>query len=1072
MDQDTENKNIFESKTNYKFESQNSFVGFFIKNFRFSYLIIMAIFILGAVSLATLPRESDPEVKIPYALVTTIYSGTSPEDIEKLITDKIESKLDNLENVKEITSNSATGVSSIFVQFDPDIEINEAIRKLRDSVETAKPDLPKEANDPMVTEIRTNDFPIITFSLFGNYSNSQLQDYADLMKKELESIKGVSKAPILGELKREFQITIDKRKIQGYGLDINTVVNVLSLSNIDMPLGNIKIDGYEYNIRTEGRFTEAQQLNDIIITYYNNQPIYLKDISDIKDNFREKTTISKLGIKNGLPQNTMSLQVYKKTGGNILKIVDDSRAKIQELKDNKRIPEDLDIKITNDNSIYIRKDLNTLGTNAIQTIFLIILIIFIAMGWKESSLAIFVIPLTFLISFAFLKYINFTLNSMTTFSLVLSLGLLIDTAIVVMEGIFDAMEHKNMNATEAALHTVATFKWPLISGTMTTIAAFVPMLLVSGIMGDYLKYIPITVSFTLFASLFISLTILPTLASRILKKKKNRHEKAKQKEKTKLQNIIDPEIPLLERLLMPIKEKYANVLLKILKNKKQKRSILLIFTLLFFLAVSMPIFGLIKIEMFPTIDFDYFYINIEAPVGTVFEETNKKVSTIEEYVMNISEIENYVTTIGASQGSYGMSDNSSSKSNLANITVNLVDEKNRKKTSYEIAQETRDYFEKNNHEDIKITVPPMQAGPPSGSPVELRVSGEQLETLTKIANDIKQILSEIDGTRDTETDIENTTGQFVIQLDQKKLSYYNLNVTGVAMSLRQIMYGVSATEISKEGKDIELKVGYDEKEFKNIEDVKNILINSPKGQISLASLSTISFKPSVASVKHKDSKRIINIASSVETGKNANTILKELQKRLQGYNLPENYYIDYGGESEDIQQSYTDMFTSLIVAVILIASILILQFNSFKQPFIIMFMLPLSLIGVILGLTILRLNFNITSFIGVVSLAGIVVNDAIILISKINENIRNCNMDFYDAIHEATVSRLQPIILTTATTVIGLLPLALSDPMWAGLSYSIIFGLTFATLLTLFIVPIMYTNFEYKKWNKNCMIDE
>ena len=1049
----------------YELESTNSFFGFFIKHFRFSYLIIGAIFLFGVMSLVTLPRESDPEVKIPFAVVNTVYSGASPEDIEYLITNKLESEIDNLKDLDELTSSSNIGFSSIFVQFDPEVDMSEAMRNLRDAVDTAKPRLPAEAEDPVVTEIRANDFPLITFSLFGNYNNAQLQEYADLMQDKLENISGVSKAPILGELKKEYQITIDQQKINGYGLDISMVSNVIAASNIDMPLGNIKIDGYKYSLRTEGRFVEIEPLKNLIITYYQDQPIYLKDIAEIQDTFKEKTTISRLSVDGGQPQNTISIQVYKKTGGNILEIVKNAKEEIAKLKDNKRVPEDLNIKITNDNSVYIEKDLNTLGRSAIQTIFLIILIIFIAMGWKESSLAIFVIPLTFLSSFFFMKTIGFTLNSMTTFSLILSLGLLVDTSIVIMEGIFEAMEHKGMSALQAALHSLATFKLALISGTMTTISAFVPMLLISGVMGEYLKYIPLTILFTLASSLFISLTILPMLASRILRRKKNRHDKASEShQKSKLMKIIDPEVPLLEKMLIPVKIKYEKLLKKLLPNRKYRRTLIWSFIGLFVISVLFPIIGLMKVEMFPEFDFDYFFINIETPTGTVIEETEAKIKSIEEYVRTIEECENYVMVIGSSQG-WGW-DSGSTKTHLANITVNLIDPDDREKTSNELAQEARNYFNQYNREDLKITIPPMTGGPPAGSPIEVRVAGDDLNELNRIAGDIQKFLGEIDGPIDIKTDLENTTGQFVISLDQNRLSYYNLTVAQVAISLRQIIYGTSASEVTKEGKDIKIQIKYDDQNFNNIEDIKNILISSPKGQISLSAISQINFKPSISSIQHKDSTRVIRISSSLKNGYNAIKTFKELATKLENYEVPKNYFIDYGGEHEDIEKSFKEMFTTLIVAVLLIITILVLQFNSFKQPLIIMFTLPLSLIGVVFGLTILRLNFSISAFIGVISLVGIVVNDAIVLISRINYNIRKTKMEFIPAIHEAALSRLQPIILTTVTTVIGLLPLAFADPFWAGLSYSIIFGLTFATVLTLVVVPALYVTLEGKKEKK------
>ena len=1064
-----EEKNARQKKEIKKFKK--SFCGFFISHYRFSILLILVIVFFGGTALISLPRESEPEVEIPIGIVTTVYSGASPSDVEELITNKLEDEFKTLENVKQITSNSANSISSVVVEFEAEANLETSIRKLKDATDKAVTKLPDEAEDPYVSEIRMSDIPIIVFSLQGNFSQTELNTYSKILQQELENIPRVSRVGRSGNLKREFRVIINKEKLEGQGLNISGIVSAISFNNANLPVGDIKIDNINYQLRVQGEINNQQDLANLAITTKpDGTVIKLNDIAQVNDFFEEQQTISRLSLKNEPAQPTVSLAIYKRTGGNILKIISQSKEKISELQNNKTLPTNLNIITTSDNSQWVADDLNRLGKNAITTIIIIFVILFFVLGWREALIASTAIPLSFFLAFLFLDLQGQTLNGMVLFALVLSLGLLVDNIIVIMEGIYDNINAKKMEKLEGTLLAVKTFFWPVTSGTMTTVGAFLPMLLVSGIMGQYMGIIPKTVSAVLLSALFVSVTLIPAMASKILKKnliKKHLNHEIETNHQNNSQTCL--KFTIIRRKIRDhffqgitkIKIKHENLLKNILPHKQKRKKYILISWILFVVFTSFPFIGILGIEMFPKIDIDYFYINIKTPIGSTIEVTNSIVKKVEDILYQTEDIDNFVTSIG-SNVNVGLDwSGGSTSANKANITVNLIKSDERKNKSFEIADQIRSKVSLISQADIKIEE--LSAGPPSGKPVEVRIVGEDLTVLNDIANIIISELKAIEGAVDIDKDLEDSTGEFVLYPKNDILSKYGLNTLTFASILRQQVYGTDASEINLNNEEVKINVAINEKQLISINDVDNMLITTPTGQtVPLSVLTTKKFEPSLVTIKHQDGDRIVIVSANTKDI-TAKEIFSKLEKNMKNYQLPIGYKISYGGEMEDIQKSFQEIFLSFFVAIIIIATILVLQFDSFKQPLIIMSTLPLAMIGVFFGLSILRLEFSLPAFIGIVGLAGIVVNDAIILIDKINQNIYSDKMPLYTAILEASQSRMQPIFLTTITTVAGILPLGLSDPMWAGLAFSIVFGLTFATFLTLVMVPIMYVSLEGKR---------
>ncbi len=1035
----------------FKKESKSA-LGFFIKNYRVTYLIIAMIFSVGFFSLFSLPREAEPEVKVPYIVVNTLYLGASPTDVEDLVTNKIEEKINNLEDLTRYTSSSSLGLSSVFVEFNAEADLKESFRKLREVVDEAKSELPEEAEDPVVTEIRMDDFPIVTYSLIGDYDDGELKNFADDLKEELEDIKDVSKATIIGGVVREFQVIVDQTKLASFEISLPQVVSAISSSNFNLPAGDIEIDEFKYSVRIKGKIEEGYDLNNLVVATYQDSPVFLSDIALVKDGYKEKTSQSRIGFPGKDPQNAISLQVYKKVGGNILNIVDDSQAVIDASFESKTIPADLIVKKTNDNSIYIKDDINTLGKSAIQTFILIALILLLILSLRAAIITALSVPIAFLMSFFFLMTQGMTLNSMVLFSLVLSLGLMVDNSIVIIEGINEYVEKHKKSIYRGSILSVWNFKWPIIAGTLTTVSAFVPMLLVSGIMGEYLSIIPKTISVTLLSSLFVALVIIPTLTYRLIKLKKG-----KDANRDKKRHVF------VAKIMQDFYRRYRKNLKPILISKKKRAATIIIAWVLFFASLALPATGLMKIEMFPKIDFDYFFINMELPVGSNLEQTDKIAIQVEEAIKDIPELDNYMVSLGYLASVYQGGGSSGALHN-GNVVVNLVDKSNRERSSYEVAESIRADVEM--IQGARVTVVEMAAGPPTGAPIEVRIFGDNISNSSIAAEKIDNILEGIDGVINVNDSLDDATGEFTFSLDKQKINYYGLNVMTVASTIRSAIYGAKASTINIDNEDIDIIVKYDQSNFKDVNDLESILLFTPTGEnIQLKQVADLKLEPALLSVNHRDGENIVTVTASIEEGISLQEVLKELNKNLDQTFFPDGVDIKIGGETEDIEQSFTDLFQSMIIAVLLIFFILVLQFNSFKQPFIILFSFPLSIIGVIIGLKLLGQPFSITAFIGVVSLAGIVVNDAIVLIDRINKNVKN-GMEFFESIIDGGISRMQPILLTSITTIAGVAPLIYANEMWRGLSLTVIFGLTLSTVLNLTIIPVLYAMMCRKKYLK------
>ena len=1027
---------------------------FFIEKYKFTLLVILFLAIFGVISVFQMQKESMPEVDIPYAVVMTVYPGANSQDVEELVTQPLEDKIKSLDDVDEMSSESKNSISMITVQFDVNSDAQEKMNDLKDRIDEVKNDLPEDAQEPKVIQIRVDDVPILTFSVSGPYDRVEMKRNADQVKAEIERISGVSKVDIIGGQEEEIKVVVDKAKLDNYGFSLLQVSQAIQIANSDIPTGSIESSGINYSIRFSGRLLNVQDVQNIPLGNIGDVPILLKDVANVYSGYTDISTMSRLSKNGEQPQLAVSLNLYKTSGADTTKIVDEVLLKLEKIKLN--YSEDLRFEISKNVGQDIKDDLSNLLINGFETVAIVVILLFLFLGWREALLAGISVPLTFLISFVYLKTAGYTLNFLTLFALILSLGILVDNAIVIAESIYVKMKN-GLNVKQACIKSIKEYQWALIAGTLTTVFAFLPLLTVSGIIGKFIVSLPVTITAILLASLFVALGLIPVIAVLIFKEKENDSKEERldsvEKKKSKKDYYMDV-----------VNKKYTKIIASFLDNRKKSNKLLKYIGLALVLSIALPVTGVLKADMFPTGNEPKVYMDFKMPVGTPLEITNEKIKEVENILLEDGTVDSFLVTVGShTSGGSIVSADASGNTHYAGVVVNL----NKKSKGSE--KFIADYD--NKIKEIGGFVCELNQdvmGPPSEDPISISVEGNDLMVLDSISQQIKNIVENIPGTRSVRFTVESSPGEFVLQVDRVKAQIYGISTAQIASTLRNAVAGVDATVIRKNGEEIDVLVKYDldglndgvsEKKI-DLNNIESITIASQQGDIPLSSFIKKDLQHSRSLIQHDDGERIVKVVGDIKKGNSMQTIFatakKEIEKNIE---LPENYKIIYGGESEDMQKSFSDIFRALLIGIFLIAALLVLQFNSYKQPLFILSTIPLSLIGVLPGLVLMGQPLSFPGAIGVVALMGIVVKNGIILIESVNNN-RKDGMELREAIIEAGNSRLRPIILTTITTVMGMVPLAMSDPTWGPLGYAIIFGLSFSTVLTLFILPVICYRFS------------
>ncbi|PIR74049.1 MAG: hypothetical protein COU35_04370 [Candidatus Magasanikbacteria bacterium CG10_big_fil_rev_8_21_14_0_10_47_10] len=1020
---------------------------FFIDHYRFTFILSTAILLFGLFAIVQLPKESDPEVNIPIVVVATPFPGASPIDVEELVTNPLEDKISGLSDIKSIDSTSRGGVSSVVVEFEAKADREQVIADLKDAVDEAVVDLPEEAKDPIIQEITVSDSAFLQMSLGGPFRTAELTEFANQIKDEIERVSGVSKVQVIGGHEKQIQIVVNKAQLDTFGISIAQVTRAVSSANSDIPIGAIETAGEAFNIRLAGRLENLQDIERVPVASVSGVPVRISDIATVVQGVSEQTSISRMTIDNKTAEPAVTLLMYKQSGGDIVKTSAAVKKTMQQIVD-EELPDGVKTLEIIDLAEYVKSDLTSLSRNGIATVVIVFLILFVILGFREAIMAAIAIPFSFLMTFAYLSYIDLTINFMTLFSLILSLGILVDSAIVINEGMNRELK-SGLNPFDAAKKVVREYQWPLIAGTLTTVFAFVPMLLTSGIIGQYIKSIPLTVSGVLISSLFVALGLVTTLSAVVA---------TYQRKKRAVDYARPARLARIDVYVEGLQKRYRVFVEGMLLDRKMHKRIIRWTVLMMIISYSLPALGALKVNMFPNSNEPQFAIDFEMPIGTPVERTSELIERIEQQLQQDPRITSYVVNVGQASGAGSTA--STGNGHQGYITVKLV-EKDRPTSS-----EFVDTYQKklDQLQPGIVRVSQGNFGPPSEAPVVVTILGEDLDTLDRLARDFEQLLKTIDGTRNVQSTVEQTNGEFVLHVDRVRAARYGLSTIDVALSLRNAIAGTVATSVNQGGDDVDIVVrtALNSKQQKaaktDIETIRGLTITTPTGEVPLSSIADITLDNSRARIEHQDSERIAKVTGFTEGKATAIDIFAGIDSRMDEIDIPDGYTIQLGGENEDINQSFTDMFRAMILSVFLIAALLVLQFNSFKQSLIILTTIPLAMIGVFPGLTLLNLPLSFPGIIGIVALVGIVVNNAIILIDRINA-AKQEGMSTDAAIADAGESRLKPIIMTTITTVLGILPLALTEEVWRSLGFAIIFGLIFSTFLTLFFVPMLY-----KRW--------
>jgi multidrug efflux pump len=1077
---------------------------FFIKNNKFAYLFLVALVGVGLYALITIPKESSPEVVIPIGVVSVAFPGAPAADVETLVTNEIERGLSSLENVKDITSVSREGFSNVTVEFEADADLDESIQDLKDSVDIIKVDLPSEALDPSVAELNFVDQPIVTIALSAPISDFEFTALANEIETQLESVSGVSRVQVNGARDREIAIIVNQAALERYELSLSEVTNAIRNANQTFPIGQIENNGIAYNIAFEGDITDSTQIQNVAVSSRQGQPVYVRDIAIVDDGLAPASSLGRLSVGGEPSLNSISVDVYKQSGGDITQIAGAINDRVTELTQPGELLEGITTQTILDAGEQIQSDLIQLSSSGLQTVLLVVLLLVVAIGWREGLLAGSAIPLSFLFGFIGLNYSGNTINFLSLFALILGIGILVDSAIVMVEGINRKMkDNPDIDKREAAIETIREFSAPLIAGTLTTVSMFAGLFIVTGVIGQFIASIPFTLIFLLFASMFVSLAIIPLLAASFLKRRSATKIEQKQVEyahrleswyRGKIEPFINEEkkqftfLSLIFALLvfaisLPINVFGGLIAAPLvflvtrwsfrLQAKKGFGELLrfVIWTpvMLAVVGVSfavaqlvLPSFNPVKVIFFEQGDVDYIILEIENPEGTTKEVTDIDVRRIEEVLYDETEIDSFTVTVGS--GSQFGSGGSGEK--LANIFVNLTDD--RERTSTEIVEDLREQVAV--FTDIKVTVNQPSDGPPTGAAIIVKFLGDDLNEITTLANSSATLMREMDGVVNIETSTNNNSTEFVLELDRAKAAALGLSPFTVSQLARTAVFGSDATSLTTLTDDIDVVVRLNVSnnadvttETANqttIDAVEQISIQTQSGPVPLSSLVTTSLRESSSIINHEDGKRVVSVTADVSATANAREIQAAVLEQINSQiDIPANVTLSTGGgEAEESNQAFLEMALALVVGVLLMVGVLVLQFNSYLHMKYVLTILPYSLIGIMIGLTLTQNPLSFPSMMGFIALSGIVVNNSILLIDMMNQLRRqNPERPIKDVVLTAASNRLRPILLTTTTTVIGMIPLTYAGDLWAPLAYAVMFGLIFSVVITLVLIPIIYS---------------
>lgn len=1014
-------------------------------------LFTFVLILLGVVGMQNIPLEEYPDINVPYIVVAIPYPGTASEDIEQTVTIKVDERLNGTKHLKRLSSYASEGSSVHVLELYEKADKKESLADVKDKIDQVKRELPDDIEEPIVQDIAFDNVPIIVVNVTGDAEPMVLMEIAKDIKTDIEAVPGVEEVAYYGGLEREVQVQIDPRKMEQYRLSYSIIIAALQRQNANLPGGYLRLNSFEFLVRTEGKFRNVKDVGSTVVAVKNGHPVFLEEIADIRDTHKKISSFSRY---DGMP--SVSLVVYKQPDINTISTSE--MIKGIAAKYDAQMPEILSVTTSMDKAEDISRMVRELSSNALYGALFVLIVLMVFMGPRNAVIVAIAIPFSLFVGFLLMWIAGFSLNMITMFSLILVIGLVVDGAMIVGENIYFYFEQglDPVTASKDGIYEVGT---AVISADLTTISAFFPMIFIVGIMGEMMSFLPWVVIFALAGSIFIDHFTLPVIASKFMRVSKKDHEMKRFSRIVFIGN----------RFFRGLNKLYQPILRWALFHRK---TVVVIGLFAFFLAISILMSGAIKIDFFPKHNIGRFNVNFELPIGTVVEKTNEAAKEIEAIIARIPEVKEYISTIGDT--GMIMSDltesvgSSGSGSEFGKILINIGTDNERKRTQAEVMADLDEQLSR--LPGIRYSFFEAEMGPPVGDPVAIRILGDELDELKQISQVVQAHLERIPGVRNIHNSFRDNKPQVSIQVDRTMAAKYGITSQEITVQVMAAFLGVEATEVMLSDELVDIRV-INKNEFRqNFEDVLDTpIFNALGNKVPLGQLAKIEMTSGVSSIQRYNSRRSVTVTAGVDKGVTPQEIFAAHQNLMAETPPPQGYILEYGGEEEERERSFRSITRVMFLGLVLIFFVLTAQFNSFKQPMIVLFSIPLSIIGVVAGLLITRLTFSFMTFIGVVALIGIVVNDAIVLVDFINQKRRK-GADLLTAIFEVGPRRLRPVVLTTVTTIGGILPITLNmgggGTIWAPLGTAIISGLLFATVLTLIVVPSMYSLVERKAYKE------
>jgi len=1018
-------------------------------------VLILAIVLFGVYSYVTLPRESFPDITIPYLSVVTAYTSGSPSpvDVEQQTTNVLEKEFKSIEGIKKMTSTSVEGMSIVSLEFEPNVDVEEAKQDVKDKIDQAQADLPEEADEPTVMEINVSEFPIMIIHLSGDIGLQALKKIGEDLEEEIEKVTGVLNAEVVGGQEEVIRVEPDLLRLNAYKLNLLQMERMLQEEHVNVTGGSVKIGPARYLLRVPRQFKEPKDFQRLPLAVINGKPIYLSDLAEVKQGFRDATTHSRL---DGKP--SVAILVRKRSGENIIRINRHVKKILAEAR--AQLPEGVTIAITDDQSKNINMMVTDLENNIASGMILVVIVLLLAMGLRNSLFVAVAIPLSMLMAFTVLQLLGLTLNMIVLFSLILALGMLVDNAIVIVENIYRHRQEGLGRITAAKVGT-AEVAWPVITSTITTLCAFSPLLFWPGIMGEFMSFLPKTVIVVLSASLIVAMVINPVLCSIFMKVKSKPVA-----QKAPVDGSGIPPAP--HGRFIARYERFLRFALRYRGIVIASAFALLIGTFVIYGALN---HGTV---LFPEIDPARANIDITLPEGSQLKTSDGITREIEGMLDGYDNLEHAIANVGTQGGSRGFGQGGSAP-NLSQITLKFIDYDERQRMGKSSAETVEDIRRKlDGVVGADVEVQQEKGGPPVGAPISVEIHGEDFDELGKTAEEAKRLMFGVPGVEDIRDDFLEGQPELRILPYRDRVLLLGLTSDRIGQVLKGLFFGRKVDVIRTGNDEIDIRIRLPEADRLNSDTIRNLWIPGPKGPVPLSTAAETKYSSGVGAIRRKDQRRTVTVSANVAKGFQQPKVLKDVQRKLdEKLRLEEGQSVEYTGENEEQQKAKEFLSRAFVVALVLIALVLITQFNSVVLPIIILISIMLSLIGVLAGLLLTWTPFVIImTGVGVISLAGVVVNNAIVLVDY-TEQLRKRGLSPTEAVVRAGCVRLRPVLLTAITTILGLLPMATgvsinfvegridigteSSQWWGSMAVAVIFGLAVATVLTLVVVPTLYS---------------